>query len=127
MTDDVLDDVLGIAAHTADERGAQRVEKQKTNKVETGTGLDNASIVNGEPVANGERQIEQVIIRPESSAPDNVRDVEDRSILENRIPVPASGHARYSFDTRSGKILSSYPSERNPTRGIDEVVAELSS
>ena len=50
---DVVDDVLGVPAHTSQERRAQRVEEEKPDEVETGTGFDDAPIVNGKAVAAG--------------------------------------------------------------------------
>src|SRR5262245_52247319 len=47
---DMVDDVLGIASHTAQQRRAQRVEEEEPDEVETWTGLDDAPIVNGKPI-----------------------------------------------------------------------------
>ena len=44
---DVVDDVLGIASDTAQQRRAQRKEEGKSDEVETGSGLDDAPIMNG--------------------------------------------------------------------------------
>ena len=56
---DVVDDVLGIPSHTSQQRRAQRVEEGKPHEVETGTGLDDAPIVNGKPLRVGsERSIQ---------------------------------------------------------------------
>ena len=37
---DVVDDVLAIASHTAQQRRAQRIKEEKPDEVETWTGLD---------------------------------------------------------------------------------------
>src|SRR4030095_16045897 len=49
---DVVDDVLGIPSHTAQQRRAERVEEGQPHEVETGTGLDDAPIVNGYTVTD---------------------------------------------------------------------------
>ena len=57
---DVVDDVLGIPSHTSHQRRAQRVEEGKPDEVETGTGLDDAPIVNGNAVVGWQREIDPV-------------------------------------------------------------------
>ena len=62
-----------------------------------------------------------------SGAPNDVRHLEDPSILEDGISIPHAGHSRHSFDACGGKVLSSHPPQRDSTRGVDKVVAELPS
>ena len=93
---------------TSHQRRAQRVEEEKPDEVETGTGLDDAPIMNGETVAGRQREIDPVEIRSESRAPNDVRHLEDRSILEERISVLHACHSRHSLDAGGGEVLSSH-------------------
>ena len=68
----MVDDVRGIPSHTAHQRRAQRVEKEKPDEVETRTGLDNAPIVNGKAMLGVQREIDPAVIGCVSGAPNDV-------------------------------------------------------
>ena len=123
----MVDDVLGIPPHTSHQRRTQRVEEEKPHEVETRTGLDNAPIMNRKAIVGRQRDIDPVVIGSESRAPDDVRHGENRSILEEGISVLDTCRSRHSFDACGGKVLSSHPPERDSTRGVEKVVAELPS
>src|SRR5215217_3397817 len=74
-----------------------------------------------------QREIDPVVIGSESRTLDDVRHCENRSILEERISVLDTCRSRHSFDACGGKVLSSHPPERDSTRGVEKVVAELPS
>jgi uncharacterized protein YndB with AHSA1/START domain len=123
----VVNDMLGISSHTSHQRRAQRVEEEKPDEVEPRTGFDDAPIVNGNAVVRREREIDPVMVGCESSTPDDVRHLEDSSILEHGISVPPPRHSRHSLDARSGKVLASHAAEREPARRVERVVANLSA
>src|SRR5688572_32763099 len=83
--------------------------------------------MNRKAIVGGQREIEPVVIGSESRAPDDVRHCEDRSILEEGISVLDACHSRHSLDARGSEVLSSYSSERDSTRGVEKVVAQLPS
>ena len=123
----MVDDVLGIPPHASHPRRTQRVETEKADEVDTRAGLDDAPIVNRKAVVGRHREIDPVVIGCVSGAPDDVRHGENRSILEERISVLDTCRSWHSFDACGGKVLSSHPPERDSTRGVEKVVAELPS
>ena len=123
----MIDDVPGITSHPAQERRAQRVEEEEPDEVETRTGLDDAPIMNGKTIVGWQRKIDPVVIGCVSGAPDDVRHLEDRSVLEDGISVPHARHSRHSLDACGRKVLSSHAPQRDSTRGVEKVVAELPS
>ena len=123
----MVDDVLGIPAYTSHERRTQRVEEEKPDEVETRAGVDDAPIMNGNAIVFWQREVNPVVTGCVAGAPNDVRHLKDPSIREDGIPIPHACHSRHSFDAYWGKVLSSHPPQRDSTRGVDKVVAELPS
>ena len=90
-------------------------------------GVDDAPIMNGNAIVFWQREVNPVVIGCVAGAPNDVRHLEDPSILEDGISILHAGHTRHSFDACWGKVLSSHSPQRDSTRRVDKVVAELPS
>jgi len=73
------------------------------------------------------REVDPVVVRRESGAPDDVRHLEHPSVLEQGVPIAHPDGAGHPLDPGSDDVLTANPPERDATRRIEKVVTELSS
>ena len=76
---------LASRPDTSHQRRAQRVEEEQPDEVETGARLDDAAVMNGIAVLDRQLEIDPVVVGCVSRAPDDVRHIEDPSVLEDGI------------------------------------------
>src|SRR6266540_6013776 len=96
---DVLGDVLGVPPHARQHIGGNRVLKDEPDEVEARQRPDDAALVQRLAVRAESREVDPREMVVEAGAPDEVRHVEDATVLQHGQSVADAGDSRDALDS----------------------------